>query len=360
MTFVTLAHGVLDLQRVYGMFVPPTPLRWSRGPFVNGNNLAGYVNLALFAGAGLWLSPERKLPAWPFLLGIPILAAQVLLSESRGGILCLVLGTLWLGYRTLRHRRIVSGRLLASVAAAVMLSLVVALAVGGARLPATLSDLDMQAKVSVWRWSLDMIRDFPVFGVGRGAFETAFEPYRRLLGHEVTMVFPYAENFLLQWVADWGVAVAVVAFAAAVALVWRPLAGAVHEPLASALATGLGAILLQNLVDLGLEIFRSVCACVGRVRRRRRTVRVRATRPGPRRADRDPSCFGYGGNRRRSRRHSGSYRKAAGFQGLLGLGSERGARSGGLSPNPQDPDAPAPGRSVLPARRLRCRRQGGR
>jgi hypothetical protein len=252
---VTLAHGVLGLQRIYGMYTAPTPSPWLRGPFVNGNNLAGYVNLGLFAGVGLWLSPERKVPAWPLLLGVPVMVAQVLLSESRGGIGCLLLGLLWIGFRSLRRRRLGSPRLHAGIPAAFALGLAAAAAIGWARLAAAFSDRDAHAKVSAWRWSLDLIKDFPTFGVGRGAFETAFEPYRRLLGNDWTMVFAYAENFPLQWAADWGVLVAVLALAAAVVLGWRPVSRAMNDPLAGSLVAGLGALLLQNLVDLGLEIF---------------------------------------------------------------------------------------------------------
>jgi hypothetical protein len=254
-TVITLVHGVLDIQRVYGLYVPPTPLQWSRGPFVNANNLAGYVNLGLFAGVGLWLSPERKVPAWPFMLAVPIMISMVLLSESRGGILCLVLAGLWVGYQSLRSQRIASRRTLAGVALALVVALSAAVVLNGERLALALSDRDMHAKVSVWRWSFDLMRDFPVFGVGRGAFETGFEPYRRPFGRDFTIVFPYTENFPLQWMSDWGIVVGLLALAAFVAVAYRPFVRASRDPLAGGLAAGLAALLLQNFVDLALEIF---------------------------------------------------------------------------------------------------------
>jgi hypothetical protein len=254
-TAITLVHGVLDVQRVYGLYVPPTPSQWLRGPFVNGNNLAGYVTLGLFAGVGVWLSPERKLPAWPFLLAAPLMMAMVLLSDSRGGVLCMLLAVLWVGYRALRWQRIVSREALRGVALAIGLGLTAATVLAGPRLVASFSDRDMKAKISVWRWSLELIRDFPIFGVGRGAFETAFEPYRRQLGRDFSVVFPYTENFPLQWVSDWGILVGLLALVAFAVVAWRPFTRASNNPLAGSLVAGLAALLLQNLVDLGLEIF---------------------------------------------------------------------------------------------------------
>src|SRR6185503_19212011 len=70
-----------------------------------------------------------------------------------------------------------------------------------------------------------------------------------------TMIFPYAENFPLQWVSDWGIGVGVAALVGFAFFARRAFAASVHESLASGLAAGVTALLLQNLIDLGLEIF---------------------------------------------------------------------------------------------------------
>jgi hypothetical protein len=252
---VTLAHGILDLPRIYGSYRPVESSQWLRGPFVNGNNLAGYLNLGIFAGVGIWLSPARKLPPWPFALGVPLMAVQVLLSGSRGGIAALVLGALLLGYFTVRQRQLAPKRVALGGATALALTLGAALLVGGKRFWQTIGDLETSAKIEAWRWTLELVRDFPVFGVGRGAFETAFAPYRKPFERNWTMVFPHAENFPLEWAADWGVPVAVAALGGFTLLLMRPYSRATREPLTGALVAGLSVFLLQNLVDLGLEIF---------------------------------------------------------------------------------------------------------
>ncbi|HEX6274781.1 MAG TPA: O-antigen ligase family protein, partial [Polyangiaceae bacterium] len=252
---VTLVHGILDIQRIYGVYRPRELSLWLRGPLMNGNNLAGYLNVGLFAGVGLWLSRERKLPAWPFALAVPILAVHVLLTGSRGGVASLLAGALFVATAMARQRRFISSRVALAVGGAGVASLAIALSIAGEGLIRALGDRDMRAKVSAWKWSLDLIRDFPVFGAGRGAFETAFQPYRQLLGRDWTMVFPYVENFPLQWATDWGLGVAALALIALGLMLFGLFARSWREPLACCLAAGIGALLLQNLVDLALEIF---------------------------------------------------------------------------------------------------------
>jgi len=258
----TLAHGVADAKRIYGIYTAPTPSRWLRGPFVNGNNLAGYLNLGLFTGAGLWASPKTSLPNWCFALGLPVLATGVLLSESRGGIVGLAVGAIAFAGLLAWRKRVAPARLGFGVLLLVVGGCL-AFILDGSGLLQTLLDRQWQAKLGVWRWSLDLIRDFPGVGVGRGAFETAFQPYRRLLVQNWTAVYAYAENLPLQWAADWGIPVAGAALAVGIWCAWRALPSARREPLTSGLYSGLIALFSQNLLDLGLEIFAVMAAaCV--------------------------------------------------------------------------------------------------
>jgi hypothetical protein len=201
------------------------------------------------------LSEERKLHAWPLTLAIPILVVHVLLTGSRGGVASLLVGALFVAIVVARQRRFVSGRVALALGGAAACGVALALVIAGEGLLRSFADRDIVGKVSVWKWSLDLIGDFPAFGVGRGAFESAFQPYRQLLGRDWTMVFPYTENFPLQWVTDWGLAVAAAALIGLGLTLARSFARARHELLSCGLAVGIGALLLQNLVDLALEIF---------------------------------------------------------------------------------------------------------
>jgi hypothetical protein len=252
---VTLAHGVLDASRIYGFWTSTVPYRWTRGPLVNGNNLAGYLNLGLFAGIGLFLSEKRSPLHWAFIGGIPLLAGSVLLTGSRAGVVALVVGALLIGLFTLSQSRAGNlPRVALGMGGVTLFAAVWAAALAGPELWANLTDRNFGGKVQGMRWSLGMIRDFPVFGVGRGAFETAFQPYRQSLGRDWTTVFAHAENFLLDWVAEWGVPVALGAFAAGLWFARRPLRRALRDPIAAGLMTGLALLFLHNLADFALEL----------------------------------------------------------------------------------------------------------
>jgi len=101
---------------------------------------------------------------------------------------------------------------------------------------------------------LPMIREHALFGVGRGAFETAFPPYRGALDYDWAIVVTHAENFVIQWVAEWGVPVGACAVIVIVGYVLREWYRSSSDRLRFMMMTGLVALLFQNLADLGLEV----------------------------------------------------------------------------------------------------------
>ena len=254
---LTLLHGAFDWQRVYGLYPPSFPTqRWQRGPLLNGNNLAGYLNLGLGVTAGLMASGRDSLPRWLLTLGALAMATGVLLSGSRGGLLVMVLlvvgfcaALIWSSGLDLRSRRLSLGALALTLVAAAG-----ALAVAGDRLLADWLGQDFSRKVAAWGWTIDLIRHYPWFGVGRGAFETAFPMYRGYLGHDWTSLFAHPENLALQWLAEWGL---LVGGAALVGLAWvvsRLVRRSLRARLTLGVALGCSAVLLQNAVDLSSEI----------------------------------------------------------------------------------------------------------
>lgn len=259
-SMVTLVHGILDLPRIYGVFLPTDPSPWVRGPFVNGNNLSGYLNLGAFALAGLWISRRSRNTRVALAAGALLLAVGSLLAGSRAGTAALLLGVPLFGYLSGRTRFSTAAPIALASASVVGIALTAVL--GGPRIWETLADTHARTKVSAWRWTLDLISDFPIFGAGRGAFETAFMPYRRTLGHDWTMVFAHAESFPLEWAADWGIPVALMACAALALATRRLLRRGALSPIAAGLATGLAALVVQNFFDLGLELFAIMAAAI--------------------------------------------------------------------------------------------------
>jgi O-antigen ligase len=253
---ITLLHGAADVHELYGLYRPNFKVeRWNLGPLLNSNNFAGYANLGIFAGAGLLLGGRTLLPRVPSLVGLGVLVSALLLSGSRGGILsALVCGgvvVVWLA--TVQGVRPSVRRLLAG-AAPLLLGLAGAIVLGTAKNWDSVASVDVRRKVAVWRWSVPMIREHAWLGVGRGAFETAFPPYRQALDYDWTAVFSHAENFIVQWLAEWGIPIGLCALLAVVGYILHEWYGAKGDRLRFLLLTGLAALFLQNLVDLGLEI----------------------------------------------------------------------------------------------------------
>lgn len=259
---ITLLHGVLDVKKVYGLYEQPENFRWTRGPFINGNNFAGYLNLGLFAGAGVWFSGRSPRLARVLTLGLPVLGVGVLLADSRGATVSIAVGLVLLAVLLIAQRPGARPGLVLTLGGTALVVLALAVAGAGARTWEIIGNADLGAKARVWLWSLPLVRDFAWFGVGRGAFETAFLPYRQVVDRNVTVVYAQTENFALQWLTDWGVPVGLATLFAGAALAVRPLKRARRNPLAAGLFVGLVALFLQNLADLGLELFAVGAAAV--------------------------------------------------------------------------------------------------
>jgi len=255
-TLITLVHGVANLAQLYGIYQPGFAVgRWNVGPLLNSNNLAGYAILGLFAGGGLLISGRSPVPRLPLTFGLGIISAGLCLSGSRAGVLSAFGGGAMTFVWLVRTRGAsFSFRTLALGFAPFVIGIATAVALGTANEAGQLASLDVRRKVSVWLWSLHMIRDYSLFGVGRGAFETAFPPYREALDYDWSIVVTHAENFVVQWIAEWGLPVGACAVIAIVGYTLRQWYGSRGERLGFMMMTGLVALLVQNLADLGLEV----------------------------------------------------------------------------------------------------------
>jgi tetratricopeptide (TPR) repeat protein len=248
----TLTHGVFGLKRVYGFFEPSFETStWLVGPLLNSNNLASYLNLGAFCGFGLLRSREPPpLGRAVVAVCIMVLLGQTLICGSRGALLTfVVLGGLYvvveLRLRQSRGAELGSAPVLAGI-------LLGGCVLGGLayseRAGQTLLSSDV-SKLETFGWTTRMIRDFPVGGVGRGAFEAVSAAYRTSPG---AFLFGHPENFVLQFLSEWGLAAGpalLVAFAVALRPSRLKEGSAVRGAYFGALA-----VVVQNLFDLGLEL----------------------------------------------------------------------------------------------------------
>lgn len=253
----TIVHGAVGADRVFGIYTPRyEPTRWSVGPLINPNNLAGYLNLGAMCGFGLSQSMGRSVHRYLVLLGSASLIAIAFITASRGGVLALAAGVTILVVLTHTQRRL--KRVPARVARDATLLLGATVLAGVALAFLGLSDAMVKElwdertdKLQLFDWSRPMVSDFWLFGVGRGAFQSVFSAYRQGGGH---IVYSHPENFVVAWAVEWGVFVAIIA---AVVFVWHFRAGnlGAYRSLASAgIVAGAGALLFQNLFDLSLEV----------------------------------------------------------------------------------------------------------
>ncbi len=253
---VSFAHGLMGATTVFGLYHPERPVvPLHAGPFLNPNNLAGYLNLGALVGLGLILSRHRPATSrWTLALGLLVIVAVSLRTASRGGVVALLAGLLIFALCAVLTRG--TQRIPAKVAIYASLGLLIvgaAFAIVGAD-SVFWSDLlseDTQ-KLQLPKASVPLIKDHLWFGVGRGSFESVFQAYRPDTTLHTT--FSHPENFVVQWASEWGVPVAAVAGAISLWCFWPTRVLAHRSVVALGALCGVATLLAQNLVDLGLEL----------------------------------------------------------------------------------------------------------
>ncbi len=253
----TIAHGIAGMNKVFGLYEPlyfSSP--WQMGPLLNSNHLAGYLNLGVMCGLGVLLMGKSRFPRWLSGVGVATLFALSVLAASRGAVLFLPFGVLIvvLLMRTRRsqeRREVVPNRWLDILTAA-------AVALGAAFVALgfttkhwkALIDEDL-SKLSILAWAKPLVRDHPFVGIGRGAFETVYPAYRPNQGH---VLWTHPENLPVQWAAEWGVPVAILAMLFFLWLIRPSRMGATRSAVAAGAVAGILVLAAQNFVDFSLEM----------------------------------------------------------------------------------------------------------
>ncbi len=250
---IGVAHEAVNAEKLFGLyrpqFVPPALL----APIINDNNLAGFFVMAtpLLIALGIEGAVETR-KAWFAAAGF--VAFATIMTLSRGGMLALLIATSALLMALLLRRRRSStatprGSIIAVLA--VLSTLVVgglaAVSFLGRSVDAELT-ADTAGKLELLERGLAFAADAPAVGVGRGAFASVFTRY---LGSASRA--EYAENLPVQWITEWGLlpalsALGVIAFA--VLRVFRSARTLTQR----AGLIAVGAVVLQNLGDFGLEL----------------------------------------------------------------------------------------------------------
>jgi O-antigen ligase/tetratricopeptide (TPR) repeat protein len=253
---IGLGHRMLGEDKIYGTFMGSRGLL--NGPFINPNHNAQFLELGAFVCVACALVGASALNRVGWLTAAALLGAGALGTLSRGALLGLGAGTIlficlrnpapdeqsaepprrgsmfWIGIMVL-----VLGVVAVSLGADQILT-----RVGG-------THVGQEARLELWRDSLRILWAHP-FGIGRGAFARVFPIYRTMEGN-IAVRFDFIENEPLQYLIEMGW----VGFLAVIAALIFVVRGAARvrrrDPIETALAAALVAVLVHNLVDFGLE-----------------------------------------------------------------------------------------------------------
>ncbi len=258
------------------------------GPYTNKNHAASVLVLAAFAGAGLWLSrlagirrTEQRgkvLEAWMLQVLIAFLLAVIVLAivhiRARGAIHAMALAAAIVGTASLGHlkrrslRRV--GAAAVAAAAAVFLGIILRdpFWIGNEK-----KESSAEYRMTLYRTSLEIARDFPVFGTGLGSYQKVFPAYWKLDSPEGKI--EHAHNDWLELLTESGwagltayLAGLLAAFSVAARSWWTNPASDMRCLAGACLAAALS-FSLHGLVDFSFQIPANavlfltllVCAC---------------------------------------------------------------------------------------------------
>jgi O-antigen ligase/tetratricopeptide (TPR) repeat protein len=251
---VSWLHMAAGVSQLYGVY-PFRFVDWPLTTFINANHAASLALISTLAATGLSWSAQ----GWRTRLGWGVAAllgvALAVHTKSVAGITSLLLALVLFAVLTVQRRREVSRPLFALGAVLSLLAVSgIAIGIGGSELSGIIADSGA-SKLRPWGPTLQLIREHWLTGVGRGAFFAAYPPYAP--PRSLTTV-THPENFVLQWLAEWGVPVALGVFAALGLTLWRAwrrrtgadeAAAVWHDALLAAVV----GVLIHDLADFGLE-----------------------------------------------------------------------------------------------------------
>lgn len=257
-------HPAIGANKVFGLYQPlQDPGVRHVAPILNANVLSGYLNIALCLAFSHAVSPRPLLPRPIAVAMTAFLAATQFWVASRGGTIGMFTGVALVFWMSRAPGPGDRPRLRGFVPVVVVLA-GIAMGVLSSSEEAwfELADSDV-SKLDIGVRALHLVPLFPVFGIGRGAFETVYPIVRLDLGH---MLYSHPENIIAQWVTEWGPAVAAAA-AIAIFVALRPRSALTRSPRAAGAWGALVCVGLHNLVDFsseypGVVISLTVCAAL--------------------------------------------------------------------------------------------------
>lgn len=246
--------GVLDIYPV----ADSGPRTYFSSTFVNPNHLAGYLTFIGLVSLGLSQNAEQ--PREAIVLGGLFLACIIaaVLTLSRGGMVAALSGSVIYAGVSIRNQRPGLRRAAARLWLAAVLVIVTVVAMLGydavveaMSQMSRFQDGGQDVKLDALARMREVIRAFPVAGIGPGATDAVFAQFNDI---SPGVLFTHAESFPLQLAIDWGVPVAAaVLVLGGVALV-PPLVRGSQQAILLGVGVGLYALAVHNLVDFSFSV----------------------------------------------------------------------------------------------------------
>lgn len=242
-------------QAIFGIH-PVRPGTFFFSTFVNPNHLAGFLCLCSPVALGVGLSArERQDRALYGFMGV-ITGVAVFMSLSRGGMVALSLGIIFLIFfsATRRSRRIRRVALVQAAAAGVLVLagyLAYDTIIKELRTLGDAKAIREDTKIRSWAATFPMMADHPVTGIGRGAYASVYPRYKTV---EHTATFTHAENQVLQVLVEWGPVFGLFFLGAFALTFFLGLARARQSYSMGGCLAGIFAVSAHNLVDFNLEV----------------------------------------------------------------------------------------------------------
>lgn len=243
-------HPALGVNKVFGLYQPlRDPGIRHVAPILNSNVLSGYLNIALCLAFGQAIAPRPSIPRPIAIAFVAFLVASQVWVASRGGMIGMVTGLVlcfWLSRAPGHGERSWLRGLLPVVLLVAGIAMAVLSSSEGSWLE--LADSDV-SKLKLGLRALHLVPLFPIFGIGRGAFESVFPFVRNDAGY---LRYTNPENVVAQWATEWGVGVTVAA-SVAILLALRPRSALTRSPRAAGAWGALAGVGIHNLVDFSSE-----------------------------------------------------------------------------------------------------------
>ena len=247
------------------------------GPFIYRNNFACYLEMVVPFGLGMliYTAPGRKssrtaLPSnriaafiaspnfavfTSYFAAVLIMTAALFATLSRGGITACVVSFVFFVWLTRKRSSLESRSLFIAMLALVIAAVVVFAAWD--RIENRFENAGYIDRATVWKDSLGIVRDYPLFGSGLGTFESA---YLRYQSKGSSALFDHAHNDYVEILTDTGVTGTALAGGAALLLFaslyrrWRAKRSTYAQCIGAGGLSAAAALAAHSFTDFNLRL----------------------------------------------------------------------------------------------------------